>query len=404
VLSFRIPLTALVGLPLALQAASAAYDALALDSAERGQGSAAASSSSATRLALLSEPELAPRLASRAGEDDFAALARSALAERPLNAQAFWVLGHVARARSLHDPAGGPQTATADELFSAGSALSRRHGGIALEELRSSAQGEDLKASLVALDRLLLVYPEHGAQLELLAGKLGDQGLREALMPYARRPWFGALLQSATREQGDPSGAAILIGGSGLGVDELGPGLLPALLARLVTIGDLQSAQTLATAMGANLSPEPTGFGLGGRGADQRFAPLAWRIDAPATLGGSGGQAAVSAELMPGASAVLLERVTGYAPGAYRLSITVSSEGLAERPPLRWELECLEGGSWQRRWDQAIPAGAGLQRYAMSPGWTSACTAQRWRLRAGPVEDQLGATVHLSELALAPTA
>ncbi len=391
----------MVGLPLALLAASAAYDARSLSIAERGEGSVGASSSPTTRLALLREPDLAPRLASRRGQDDLTALARGALAEGPLNPQAFWVLGHVAKARSIRDTPGAQQAAAADALFSAGSVLSRRHVGIVLEELRSSAQSEDLAASLVALDRLLLVNPEQSAQLELLAGQLGDPGLREALAPYARRPWFGVLLQSATREQGDPIGAATLIVGSGLSADELAPGLIPALLARLVTIGDVQAAQTLAARMGAKLSPGPTGFGLGGQGADQRFAPLAWRIDAPATLAGSGAQAGVSAELLPGVSAVLLERVTGYAPGAYYLSLTVSGDGLAERPPLRWELECLESGGWQRRWDQAIPAGAGLQRYAMTPSWTSACTAQRWRLRAGPVEDQLGATLHLSELALA---
>ncbi len=399
-ITLRRILALLVGLPLALQSASSAYQALALSSAERGQDNAAAAGSASTRLAVLREPELATRLSGRTGQVDLAALARGALAEGPLNPQAFWVLGYVAKAGPLRDIHIGPHTATADALFGAGSALSRRHAGIALEALRSSAQGGDLKASLVALDRLLLVNPEHSAQLELLAGQLGDPGLREALVPYARRPWFGVLLRGAAREQGDAGGAAILITGSGLGADELAPGLLSALLARLVATGDVSGAQTLAARMGARLSPGPTGFGLGGQGTDQRFVPLAWRIDEPAMLGGSGDKAAVSAELLPGVSAVLLERVTGYPPGTYRLSLTVSGDGLAERPPLRWELECLEGRSWQRRWDQAIPAGAGLQRYAMSPSWTSACTVQRWRLRAGPVEDQLGATLHLSDVAL----
>lgn len=398
----RILLAALLGLPLALQAAGTAYDALALDNAERGRSGAAASNSPTTRLALLSEDEVRQRLASPAGQEKLLALARSALKERPLDAQAFWVLGHLAREGSAQSPNGELQPAQADRLFSAGSALSRRHGGIAFEELRTAAQSGNLEASLVALDRLLLVHLEHRAQLDLLAGQLGDADLREALAPYARRPWFAALLRSAASEKGNPGGAAVLLADSGLSVNELAPGLLVALLDRLVATGDVRGAQALAAKMGASLSPEPASFGLGGPGCDQRFAPLAWRINAPAALDGSGQQAAVSAELMPGVSAELLERVTNYAPGAYRLSITVSNDGLSERPLLSWELECLENGTWQKQWGQSIPPGAGLQRYVMTPSWLAACAAQRWRLRANPVENQLGASLRVTELALAP--
>ena len=399
----RILFAALLGLPLTLQAAGTAYDALALDNAESGRSGAAASNSPTTRLALLSEDEVRQRLASPAGQEELLALARSALKERPLNAQAFWVLGHLAREGSAQSPKGELQPAQADQLFSAGSALSRRHGGIALGELRNAAQRGNLEPRPVALDRLLLVHPEHRAQLDLLAGQLGDADLREALAPYARRPWFAALLRSAASEKGNPGGAAVLLADSGLGVNELAPGLLTALFDRLVAIGDVAGAQALAAKMGTGLSPEPTNFGLGGPGGDQRFAPLAWRISAPATIVGSGKQATVSAELMPGISAVLLERVTTYLPGAYRLSVTVSSDSLAERPPLRWELECLEGGTWQKRWDQSIPAGFDLQRYAMTPNWTAACTAQRWRLKASPAEGQLGASLRISQLALEPS-
>lgn len=399
----RILFAALLGLPLALQAAGTAYDALALDNAERSRSGAAASNSPTTRLALLSEDEVRQRLASPAGQEKLLALARSALKERPLDAQAFWVLGYLAREGSAQSPKGELQPAQADQLFSAGSALSRRHGGIAFEELRTAAQSGNLEASLVALDRLLLVHPEHRAQLDLLAGQLGDADLREALAPYARRPWFAALLRSAASEKGNPGGAAVLLAGSGLSVNELAPGLLVALLDRLVETGDVRGAQMLAAKMGTSLSPNSAGFGLGGQGNDQRFAPLAWRINAPAALVGSGPQATVSAELIPGVSAVLLERVTRYPAGTYRLSVTVSGDGLADRPQLRWELQCLEGGTWQKRWDQSIPAGSDLQRYAMTPNWTAACTAQRWRLKADPAEGQLGASLRISELALEPS-
>ena len=392
----------LVGLPLALQAGGAAFDALAQDGAERGQSWAAASSSSSTKLALLSEQELLRRVANQASQGELVSLVRRALVELPLNPQAFWVMGSIAKTQSVRGIASLPSPDSADALFLAGSTLSRRHGGIALEELQSSARGGDLKKTLLALDRMLLVFPDHKAQLELLAGQLGDPELRQVLVTYARRPWFGGLLRSGASEQGDPSGAAILLAGSGLSVNELKPGLLPALLTSLTAKGDVQTAQMLTERMGANLSPKAAGFGLDGSGGDQRFAPLAWSIKAPAALGASSEHAAVSAELLPGVRAVLLERVTNYAPGSYRLSLTVSDDSLSETPELRWELECLESGKWHERWGQSIPPGSGLRRYAMNPSWTASCAAQRWRLRAGPVENQVGASLRLTKLALAP--
>lgn len=399
----RILFAILLGLPLALQAAYAAFDALELDSGERGRGNVETSSSPSTKLAVLSEEEVSGRLVSPAEQGELLARALSALQKRPLDAQAFWVLGRLASARSGQSQGRKLEPVQADALFSAGHALSRRHSGVALEELRIASQSGNLQASLAALDRLLLVYPEHSNELTLLAGQLGDAELREALVPYTRRPWFTTLLRSATSENGDTDGAAVLLAGSGLSLGELSPGLFEALLDRLVVTGDVQTAQALAAKMGTSFSADPAGFGLEGSGSEQRFAPLAWRVAPPAAVIGSGEQTAVGVELAPGVGAVLLERVTSYPAGRYRLSFTVSGDGLAERPPLLCELDCLQSGSWQRHWSQAVPAGFGQQRYAMTPSWTAGCTAQRWRLISRPVDSQLGAGVRINDLALQPS-
>ena len=291
------------------------------------------------------------------------------LASEPLDPTAMWLW-------SL-----GQEQAKARQALLLADQFSRRERVVQLELVRLKAMDGKLGESLVHLDHALTVAPK-AAPLVLkgIAAGLGEPQLIRLFKPYEQRPWYRDLLEQAVNFAPRPQDTAQLLLQGNLGKQDLPANFLSNIMSRLIQIGDLATAETIAkrfTGMGdkamEQFAPTPQTMM-----ADAK--PLSWELFNDTNVMGERIANGVAFEVEPGLAGTLMARITGFAPGTYTLKQTVlpSSEDLLAT----WKLQCLGDKVFVQNWAQPLPPSATRQTYQTTVTIPSDCRIQRWELSA----------------------
>ena len=327
--------------------------------------------------------QLAPQRATLLHED-----ARKTLLAEPLAPTAIWLI-----AARQYNASTLPNLMLAEQV-------TRRELGVQMALFRTAAESGDLAKSLAYLDRGLTIHPE--AAPGLLRGVvplLANPDVRALFIPYARRPWFAVLLHEGTIKAEDSLATAELISEAKLKMDQLKPGLLPAVLAKLIKEGEAYEAGRLAMETGAISEAGLENFAISSETTTAEVKPLTWQFtNSDAVSWKLKDATKVEWTLEAGRSAILADRVTLYLPGSYQL--TQSLSGTDPRLLVIWELRCIENGGERRVWSQQVPLQSEAQRSAINVAIPYDCPAQRWTLKGSANDLQTSGTVALEHIDL----
>lgn len=314
--------------------------------------------------------------------------AKARVAEEPLDPGALWVL-------SL-----GQTADVQSRSLALAEWVSRRDAVVEFELLRLKATSGDLKASVRHLDRLLVVFPDFGAQaLPGIATAIDSPEMREALLTHRARPWFVGLLYEAAKSAPSAQGLYSLANGSEALERDRPEGLLPTILLRLVRDGAVEQAQSLAERYAGLRTLGPVGFAPSSGNVQTEARPLSWalvRDDAAEAKLAERGTLMISIE--PGRTSALLDRTTQFPEGPYQLTMAASVSEQAAF--FSWELSCLEQGVATQIWTQSIPAKAELTDFRMNLNIPAQCKTQQWVLRGATTDLQMFADIQISDLKL----
>ena len=278
--------------------------------------------------------------------------------------------------------------------------VTRRELGVQMEWFRAKATDGNLAASLKHLDRALTVFPEAGpVMLAGLAQALDVADVRSLMVPYRQRPWFATLIRAATTTAPEGLGVAALLTETRLKGATLPAGTLPAVLQRLVQEGEGYEAGQLALRTEVLKPVGLEQFGIGEDTLEPEARPLSWQLsNTDAVTSTVRGPGKVDFAIAAGRSGTMLERVTVYQSGNYKLTQAL---GAADpRILLIWELRCLDGGGERSVWSQTMPVKNEAQRLAMQLSIPEGCPAQRWRLRGAAIDLQVDGLVEIDLLDL----
>lgn len=320
--------------------------------------------------------------------------ARKALANNPLNAPAMRQLGLAAAARTGSEAGGLAQ-------FRAAEGITRRDAGTQFQLINAAAKVDDLPGALAHYNRVLLVRVD-GPDLLMpgLARGLSVPAIREALAPYASAIWFPQLLGNGLRFGADPAALIELLAAASPHLTKAEAG---AQWIRL--IGQLADANHFAEA-GLAISRAPAGTGQAvGRfevsvaTLNRNLGKLAWRI--PATEGVQSGLAAdggLAVQMDSERQAILAERVTLLAPGAYAIAQELRHEGGMAQVAIGWQAHCLsaDGSPGDLLLDAPAVANGGALLVTVPQG----CAAQQWRISGRAEQTQSAAQVTIFRLSL----
>jgi len=260
--------------------------------------------------------------------------------------------------------------------------LSRRDVPTQMHLMRIAAENEDYRSTFMHLDTILTTEPGAGRQFfRPMATLLADARARSEIARYGRRPWFAAFAAGAVDATANPADLANLLLASGTAPMEAEGSLLPRLLTRLLDAGEHERARNLAIGFGKASRASIERLILDGATADQRFAPLTWRLGASdAVQTGLGPDNSLEVNLRPNVAAPILERVTAIAPGTYVVEQKVEREADGAELLLSWELRCGKGSGPPASHDSEpiddkggfsvakleVPAGCGLQFWRLT--------------------------------------
>ena len=225
------------------------------------------------------------------------------------------------------------------EILRLASKVSRRDRDTQLFLLEAEAQAGNNAASLRHYDALLLTGSELNPDLlGILASGLPDPRLRSALLPYADRSWFLALIRRAARPDRDPIQAFVLMQEAGwLKQPDRRDAITPVLLEALSEPGQNETAIELADSLALRGWRD---LGFTEATLDRRLGPLSWQLEtsglaaaqwlAPDTL-------TVSVE--PLHDQIVARRQTLFASGTYRLAFVAENKNDLGAE-LEWHLTC----------------------------------------------------------------
>jgi hypothetical protein len=336
------------------------------------------------RLRLL-EGKVAPQQA-----DAIVRQAKAYLTQEPLTSDAVWMVS-------------SRKTGTAQtETLALAERVSRRTAFTQSALFLTSARQGNLPETLLHLDRLLTIFPELGkSALSKLAASIGSPDVRAALRPLARRPWFRSFLLQAVDDA--PSGDSLyqLITDTHALTGAPSPGLLPAVLHRLVKDGDISQAAALAERHGGFNAATRTTFGPNSATIAAEARPLTWTLasdESANVMLKAANSLAITIE--PGRAALLMTRITLLPPGAYTMAMTASLSD--PRAALRWEMTCLSDMSESAAWAQPVLGRTEKTTVSASLTIAANCPAQRWSLKGTTLDVQFPVDVEIASLTLAP--
>lgn len=316
--------------------------------------------------------------------------ARAYLVEEPLSSDALWMISTSQKAHQR------PATLALAER------VSRRAAYTQFALFLAHSEDNDLAATMKHLDRLLTVFPDMGtAALAKLAASTASPDMRAALRPMAKRPWFGAFLLQAVENAPDGNSLFQLLDETNALAGTPSPGLVPAILQRLVRDGQISEAATLAERHAGLSAATRSQFGLTTATTTAEARPLTWSLASDESANmvlKSANIAALTIE--PGRSATLLSRVTMLRPGTYQLSMTAALSD--PRAALRWELSCLSGTGESAGLSQSVPATAEKAGFSMQLQIDASCPAQRWTLKGTTLDVQFPVDGEITALSLTP--
>lgn len=314
------------------------------------------------------------------------------LASEPLDATALWAWGAVSGANAT------------DARFQLAERVTRRELGVQMELLRAQVTNNDLASGFRHLDRALTVSPEAGATLlPGIAQSLDRPEIRQLLIPYAKQPWFAALVRQSVEKSPDPLSVAALLTEANKKVTELSPDTLPSLLRALISAEEGYEAGQLAVRMDAVSTDGLEQFGVSEQTLSPKARPLTWQLaNSDAASVKPGNAAEIVFTLEAGRSATLLDRVTIYRAGTYILGNTLS--GSDTRLNARWEMRCVGKDGEKLVWSQRIPVSEAAQRSEVAVTIPEGCPAQRWQFKASASDLQVAASGEIKHIDLQLTA
>lgn len=314
------------------------------------------------------------------------------LASEPLDATALWTWGAVSGAN------------TTDAPFQLAERVTRRELGVQMELLRTQVTNNDLAGGFRHLDRALTVSPEAGATLlPGIAQSLDLPEIRRLLIPYAKRPWFAALVRQGVEKAPDPLSVAALLREANKKATDLSPDTLPSLLRALITAEEGYEAGQLAVRADAISTDGLEQFGVSEQTLNPKAWPLTWQLaNSDAASVKPGNAAEIVFTLEAGRSATLLDRVTVYRSGTYTLGNTLS--GSDTRLNARWEMHCVGKDGEKLVWSQRIPVSEAAQRSEVAVTIPEGCPAQRWQFKASASDLHVAANGAIKNIDLQLTA
>jgi hypothetical protein len=316
------------------------------------------------------------------------------LRESAISANAIW-------ARAVEIEARAPDRAAT--LVGLASRMTRRHFPSQAWLLEQAVERGSIRDVLAQYDVLITIWPNVTPKLveRLVLVARDEPEIAQALLAFSNRPWFGAFLKEAARQDGALFTPHLQRYVSELSADERIP-VYAAYLSTLLSTGQSKTAVALALADRAIPDELVTSFPPSARTVDTRWGELAWRLaatpDATAMLSGDGRR--VELTVTADVTAILLERTTVRAPGGYRLLMAFELEPMTASPLLALSIRCngeklavvRETINPDRHASIDIPV-------VLPPG----CQSQRWTIRAiGRSNPHSSVVVH--RIALLPDA
>lgn len=288
-------------------------------------------------LLALAERQLA------AGEDTAAAAsARALLRAAPLDGRALRILGEIA------ERAG--DSARAGALYEHAARLSPRDERTRRWLIRRDVTAGNFASALAQMDGLVRVSPSHRATVLPLMAELAQlPDFVDALVPMLadNPPWrsgFLRVLHNGSYPLGADRLSAALLQAGGMDADERDR-LIESLIAQnawgkayAYWAGSLPAGTTLPLVYNGDFAHVPTG-----RGFDWRIRHVPGvQVSFPREEGGRAGTARVSFRRRPVPEAGLQQPLL-LAPGDYRFSARMRSEGLQSQRGLEWVIQCAAG-------------------------------------------------------------
>ena len=280
--------------------------------------------------------------------------------------------------------------------------VSRRDPVTQLILLDAAARAGDLNRTLSHYDVLLSTTPQVASALSAqLTSAVGNEEVASQLYRYGDREWFIAFLSAAASSAPDPRSVADLVKKTRQLSDPAAAKRLgPPLLQSLVKAGHIADAFDLVGAI-AQGSKDWRVFHFSEATLNWRMAPLTWTLLAsPQARAEYTAPGAVAVTVAPLVQAQVLRRITGLAPGRYRLDQTVTYPS-APSATLQWRLKCLHGASasqpvWQHRMSGGVQAGSSASEITIP----AECQYQEWTLTALGDDAQTASKAELKDLQL----
>lgn len=319
--------------------------------------------------------------------DDYAAIAKGRLAGEAFDAGALWLWSFSQKGQ------------TRRRALNLAEKVSLREVPVQLQLMQLDALSEDLPASLVHLDRALLVSGSRApAVLETLAKGLDQPKLIKLLRPYSIRPWYKVLLQQALVYAPNPSNAAGLLLQTELTSDDLPPQYVSQLIKELILANKFDDAKLIASRFVGLRQSVFENFGLNSATTEPEGSPLTWTFaDATGGVGKLEGNS-VSFDIERSFTGPVMARITKFAAGQYILRQKVDASTSDLR--IRWDLQCLTSNEFKQHWSQAIPSDVRDQVYETKLSIPVGCDIQRWEIWTSNDSGSRSATLSVQGLQL----
>jgi hypothetical protein len=279
--------------------------------------------------------------------------------------------------------------------------VSRRDLTTELLLIDSTAQQNDVAATLRHYDHVLLVYPAVKQQLfPLLASELGEADVRKALVPLASRPWLQDFAVNAVDYDVAPADLMDFYA-------EVA-GKMPVTLLQDGSIRLIKwlQANKQSAAIGAFADRMPgisagafDQLGFTAATLDPHLAPLSWTFAQDEAVETENDGQTLTIRVSPENSGLVASRLTYFNPGKYELMQALAYSSDAPGARLDWQVTCLIGNA-APLWLLSLEPGAGRvstnSRLTVPP----ACPAQTWNLRASSSPSQYPSQVRIVGLTL----